>query len=333
MVAYLRQQVTILHQNTSEPVKPIITPTTRSLHGGNSDDALGFIDASSIGQWNAVSANDSLLYRVHRHPQQFDFSILLLTGIATLCSIIGTEWHRRVFVKKLSDHYRRHASVVPAATLAHRSKAGCMTGLVLFIALLVLVLLDRYYTTLVQKLYTATFLPAYPFAVYLCLEHLCDMTLGRFTRGNGKDQSVGYQWLRVGLLLASLTIFFLWFVNRSTDMGYLMGNGLVFALTVVIIVQMRLANLLDCIIILGWIVFFEALLWILDSRFLVFRTTFDDAATQKMLAVRRALPTGTWRSNGIRHEHGISDREEFIQQLYLDLVSESLRWKSIRTVV
>jgi len=174
--------------------------------------------------------------------------------------LIGNEWHRRIFLKKIQNHYYSIKTI--------RFKIGFIVGLLLFSCFMILYLLDRYLTFIIEEIYLFSFILFSSLVIYLCF----DRFYYEFYRKNYDiELNEIHQWFRLILTFISFIIVILWFLNRFTYIGLFITNFIVFCITIVIIVQMRVMNLMICMMIFVFIFLFEILSLIIRGNVLLCR--------------------------------------------------------------
>jgi hypothetical protein len=174
--------------------------------------------------------------------------------------LIGNEWHRRIFLKKIQNHYY--------STKTIKFKIGLIIGLLLFSCFMILYLIDRYLTFVIEEIYLFSFILFSSLVIYLCF----DRFYYEFYRKNHDiELNEIHQWFRLILMFISFIIVILWFLNRFTYIGLFITNFIVFCITIVIIVQMRVMNLMICMMIFVFIFLFEILSLIIRGNVLLCR--------------------------------------------------------------
>lgn len=198
---------------------------------------IGFIDSIEV---HSLNQSNPFLYRLNR----FDPSIFLVISFVIICMLIGNEWHRRIFLNKIREHY--------SSTKTNKFHIGLIIGLLLFSFFTILYLLDRYLTFIIEEIYRCSFIILSSLVIYLCFYELYQ----RFRKNKNDELD---QWFRIIFMLISFSIVIFWFLNRFTFIGLIQMNIIVFCMTIVIISQMRIVNLMICMIIFGFIFLFECL--------------------------------------------------------------------------
>jgi hypothetical protein len=279
-----------------------------------SDYIIGFIDSTEVNRLKNLLSNqsNSLLYRLNRENLRFDPSIFLVISIIIICMLIGNEWHRKIFIKKILDH--NHSSKT------NKFKIGFIIGLLLFICFMILYLLDRYLTFIIKEIYLLSFIIFSSLVIYLCFDHFFCLLIKkfyqRFKLNKDFDLNQIHQWFRLILMFISFIIIILWFLNRFTYVGFILTNFIMFCMTIVIIVQMRLVNLMLCMIIFGFIFLFECLSLILRIGLIV---ELKDEYEKKLIIINSKFPMTIWTANEGRNV------EEFIYRMYMNMVKKNLR--------
>ncbi|CAF1075640.1 unnamed protein product [Rotaria sordida] len=287
-------------------------PLYRDLNDYNLNQTnIGFIDLNEVKHLNNFLSNQTnfLLYRINRDHIQFDLCFFIFITIIITCMLIGNEWHCRIFMKKILNHYNNHSSKT------NKFKYGLIIGLLLLISFILLYSIDRYYTFIIGYVYLFSFMIFSSFIIYLCFENFSYLLINKFYRKfmnkNFKLNYI-YQLFRLILMFISFIMIILWFLNRFTSNGFIMTNFIVFFITIVIIVQMRIVNLMICMIIFAFILIFEILSLIIIK--------FKNQYKRNVMIINPEYPMTIWKVNG-NNQNWID--VEFIQHLYMTMFENS----------
>jgi len=226
-----------------------------SSNYGLNQTIIGFIDSIEI---NHMNQSNLFLYRLNRENLRFDPSIFVVISIIIISMLIGNEWHRRIFLKKIQNHYYSYSSKM------NKFQIGIIIGLLLFSCFMILYYLDRYLTFIIEEIYLLSFILFSSLVIYLCFERFYYEFYQRFK--TNKNIELLNQWFRLILKFISFIMIILWFLNRFTYIGLILTNFIVFCMTIVIIVQMRVVNLMISMIIFSFIVLFESLTLIVKGN-------------------------------------------------------------------
>ncbi|CAF4805137.1 unnamed protein product [Rotaria sp. Silwood1] len=123
---------------------------------------IGFIDANEVKHLNNILANQTnfLLYRINRDNIQFDPCIFIFISIIIICMLVGNEWHRRVYMKKILNHYDNYKSKT------NKFKYGLIVGLSLLISFLLLYIIDQYCTFIIGYRNAMIINPEFPMIIW-----------------------------------------------------------------------------------------------------------------------------------------------------------------------
>ena len=165
--------------------------------------------------------------------------------------LIGNEWHRRIFLKKIIEHNHSVQTV--------QYKDGLIIGFLLLTSFVMFYLLDRYYTFIIGHMYWLSFIIISTLMVYLSIDRFCYLLVGKIHRKLNEM----FRWI-VLFIVFILVIF--WFINRFTYVGFVMMNFIVFCVTIVIVSRMRVGSLMTCMIIFGFIFVFENVLLVIRGN-------------------------------------------------------------------
>ena len=235
-----------MYDQVNSPIDRISASFTSDYHLNQT--IIGFIDANDIPRLINLSSNP-YLHHLQRKHISFDPAIFLLITLVLIAMVVGNEWHRKIFIEKILQHSH--------STRTMKVKWGFIIGLLLFLAFILFYLVNRYATFINGEIYPMILMTLSTLMIYLCLKESSYLIMKIFFSSNS-----AYSWWHGILLLVSFLIVILWFCRKLIYIQWILTDFITFCLTVVIVAQMRVGNLMICTIILSFVWLFECLLWI-----------------------------------------------------------------------
>lgn len=199
---------------------------------------VGWIDSNEAS--NLKSHSNSEISRLKRDKYRFHPSMLILIGLVLVSMMIGNEFHRKIFVEKLTNRKQTAKTT--------KYQLGLIIGLLLSIFWVIL-----YFA--IQLIYLTSFLILSMLILYVCFSSIAELFCS-------KDE-LNLMKIRIISLCLSSILIIVWFnYYRLTLLGYIFTNVLVLCSIILLISQMRIINLTICLIVYLFLILFECLMLI-----------------------------------------------------------------------